>query len=102
MITPVVPRMFFNPTRYYPGITGENTAEVEWLSKDVFIITPKWKKMVSFRLEQEVLDQLDKIVRAINIQRIQRGEKPITRTQLLVRIVSEAVSRPELLSEILG
>jgi hypothetical protein len=94
--------MFFNPTRYYPGITGENTAEVEWLSKDVFIITPKWKKMVSFRLEQEVLDQLDKIVRAINIQRIQRGEKPITRTQLLVRIVSEAVSRPELLSEILG
>jgi hypothetical protein len=94
--------MFFNPTRYYPGITGENTAEVEWLSKDVLIITPKWKKMVSFRLEQEVLDQLDKIVRAINIQRIQRGEKPITRTQLLVRIIHEAVSRPELLSEILG
>jgi hypothetical protein len=77
-------------------------AEVEWLSRDVFVITPKWKKMVSMRLEQDVLDQLDKIVRAINTQRIQRGEKPITRTQLLVRVVSEVVRRPELLSEILG
>jgi len=77
-------------------------AEVEWLSRDVLVITPKWKKMVSMRLEQDVLDQLDKIVRAINIQRIQRGEKPITRTQLLVRVVSEVVRRPELLSEILG
>jgi hypothetical protein len=76
-------------------------AEVEWLSDDVFVITPKWKRMVSMRLEQDVLDQLDKIVRAINIQRIQRGEKPITRTQLLVRVVSEVVRRPELLSEIL-
>ena len=76
-------------------------AEVEWLSIDTFVITPKWKKMVSMRLEQDVLDQLDKIVRAINIQRIQRGEKPITRTQLLVRVVSEVVRRPELLSEIL-
>jgi hypothetical protein len=76
-------------------------AEVEWLSRDVFVITPKWKRMVSMRLEQDVLDQLDKIVRLINIQRIQRGEKPITRTQLLVRVVSEVVRRPELLSEIL-
>ena len=101
MITPAVPRIFFNPTRYYPGITGVSLAEVEWLSKDILIITPKWKKMISFRLEQDIIDRLDKIVRLINIQRIQRGEKPITRTQLLARIVSEAVSRPELLSEIL-
>ena len=76
-------------------------AEVEWLSRDVLVITPKWKKMISLRLEQDVVDQLDKIVRAINVQRIQRGEKPITRTQLLVRVVSEVVRRPELLSEIL-
>lgn len=76
-------------------------AEVEWLSRDVLVITPKWKRMVSMRLEQDVLDQLDKIVRVINAQRIQRGEKPITRTQLLVRVVSEIVRRPELLSEIL-
>jgi hypothetical protein len=77
-------------------------SSVEWVDERTFIITPKWKKMISFRLEQDVIDQLDKIVRAINIQRIQRGEKPVTRTQLLARIVSEVVRRPELLSEILG
>jgi len=82
-------------------IRGASVAEVEWLSRDVLVITPKWKKMISLRLEQDVVDQLDKIVRAINVQRIQRGEKPITRTQLLVRVVSEVVRRPELLSEIL-
>jgi hypothetical protein len=101
LITPAVPRIFFNLTRNTRVILGENTAEVEWLSRDVLIITPKWKKMRSLRLEQEGHDQLDKIVRAINIRRIQRGEKPITRTQLLARIVSKVVSRPELLSEIL-
>jgi hypothetical protein len=76
--------------------------EVEWIDKDTFIVIPRWKKIISIRLDQDVLDRLDKYVRVINIKRIQQGERAISRTYLITKIITEVVNRPELLNEILG
>jgi len=78
------------------------TTEVEWIDRDMFVIIPKWKKIISIRLDQDVLDRLDKIVKILNTRRIQQGERTISRTYLITKIITEVVNRPELLNEILG
>ena len=74
--------------------------EVEWIDRDVFVIIPRWKKIISIRLDQDVLDRLDKYVKTINMRLIQRGERTISRTYLITKIITEVVNRPELLNEI--
>jgi len=73
---------------------------VEWIDRDVFVIIPRWKKIISIRLDQDVLDRLDKYVKTINMRLIQRGERTISRTYLITKIITEVVNRPELLNEI--
>ena len=75
--------------------------EVEWIDKDTFIVIPRWKKIISIRLDQDVLDRLDKYVRVINTKRIQQGERAISRTYLITKIITEVINRPELLNEII-
>jgi hypothetical protein len=76
--------------------------EVEWIDRDVFVIIPRWKRMVSIRLDQDVLDRLDKYVKTINMRLIQQGERTISRTYLITKIIETVINRPELLNEILG
>jgi hypothetical protein len=76
--------------------------EVEWIDRDVFVIIPRWKRMVSIRLDQDVLDRLDKYVKTINMRLIQKGERTISRTYLITKIIETVINRPELLNEILG
>ena len=76
--------------------------EVEWIDKDTFIVIPKWKKIISIRLDQDVLDRLDRYVKMINVKRIQLGERTISRTYLITKIITEVINRPELLNEIIG
>jgi hypothetical protein len=75
--------------------------EVEWIDKDTFIVIPRWKKIISIRLDQDVLDRLDKYVKVINTMKIQRGERTISRTYLITKIIETVINRPELLNEII-
>jgi hypothetical protein len=71
--------------------------EVEWLNETAFVITPYTrKKLISLRLDREVIEKYDKLVAKLRLRNINT-----TRTTLLELILTKAIERPELIAELL-
>jgi hypothetical protein len=70
--------------------------DVEWLNETAFILIPYTKrKLISLRLDREVVDKYDKLVAKLQSRNIK-----ITRTTLLELILTRIIERPELIADL--
>jgi antitoxin component of RelBE/YafQ-DinJ toxin-antitoxin module len=70
--------------------------ETEWINGTSFIILPSRKRMISLRLDQDIINKYDRLVAKLRLRNIN-----ITRTALLELILTRIIERPELIADLL-
>jgi len=70
--------------------------DVEWINETTFIIPYVRKRVISLRLDSDIVNRYDKLVAKLRLRNINT-----TRTTLLELILSRIIERPELIAELL-
>jgi predicted transcriptional regulator len=70
-------------------------SSVEWVNETTFIIPLSRKRVVSLRLDSDVVNRYDRLVAKLRLRNIK-----ITRTALLELILTKAIERPELIADL--
>jgi hypothetical protein len=74
---------------------------VEWLDRNVFIILSlrSKKRTVTLRLDEDIVAKYDRLVAELLAR---RPDLKLTRTELMRAILTKAVEKPELITQMLS
>jgi hypothetical protein len=74
---------------------------VEWLDRNVFIILSlrSKKRTVTLRLDEDIVAKYDRLVAELLAR---RPDLKLTRTEIMRAILTKAVEKPELITQILS
>ena len=74
---------------------------VEWIDRNIFIILSlrSKKKTVTLRLDEDIVAKYDRLVAELLAR---RPDLKLTRTEIMRAILTKAVEKPELITQILS